>query len=298
MPRSTWDELPAAVRAAIEREAGPVLRAEIPSAGRNSDFSATLHLHDGGRVFCKGIGDAEGKRGAMHRHEADINPWLPSAIAPRLRWRTEVDGWLLLGFDRVPGRHADLAPGSPDLLLVAEMMAVLGRDLPQAPEGTASLAEQWARTAAWRRLAKDTPDDLDDWARGHLDQLVELESRAIELADGDRLIHTDLHPLNILVNDERARVVDWAWSRRGAPAVDVAFLIARLIVAGHSPEDAERWAEQLAVWRETPDTARDALAVAIWGIWEYLERTQPLAHRAKLTAAVRRWAYQRLKPVV
>ncbi|HKS47548.1 MAG TPA: hypothetical protein VJT49_21040 [Amycolatopsis sp.] len=91
MARSTWEDLPVSVCAAIERETGPVLRVEIPSAGRNSDFSATLHLREG-KVFCKGIADAEGKRGTMHRHEANINRWLPSAIAPHLCWRTEADG--------------------------------------------------------------------------------------------------------------------------------------------------------------------------------------------------------------
>ena len=79
MPRSTWDELPATARAAIEREAGLVARAEIPSAGRNSDFSATLHLCSGGVVFCKGIADAEGKRGAVASHDV---LWIPGEIGP------------------------------------------------------------------------------------------------------------------------------------------------------------------------------------------------------------------------
>jgi hypothetical protein len=43
-----------------------------------------------------------------------------------------------------------------------------------------SLAEQWARLAAWRRLAKDTPHNLDPWAREHLDQLANWEAVAVE----------------------------------------------------------------------------------------------------------------------
>lgn len=42
--RSTWQDLPAAVSAAIERAAGPVAHAEIRLAGRNSDFSATRYI--------------------------------------------------------------------------------------------------------------------------------------------------------------------------------------------------------------------------------------------------------------
>jgi hypothetical protein len=119
-----------------------------------AQFSATLHLCDG-KVFCKGIANAEGKRGEMHRHEADINPWLPSAVAPRLRWRTEVDGWLLLGFDRVAGRHADLSPGSPDLPLAANTVKPVTHELAHSPASAPRLAEQWARLAARRRLAKN-----------------------------------------------------------------------------------------------------------------------------------------------
>lgn len=293
MTRSTWEALPAPVRAAIERETGTVVRAEIPSAGRNSDFSATLHTSEG-PVFCKGIADAEGRRGRMHRHEAEINPWLPSAVAPRLRWRAEVDGWLLLGFDHAAGRHADLAPGSPDLPAVARAVTTLAGELTHCPVPVPRLSEQWGRLAAWRRLARDTPPDLDPWAREQLDQLRDLESDAIEAVDGDSLVHTDLHSLNILVDGERARIVDWAWSRTGAAAVDVAFLVARLVAAGHTPVTAELWARGLPAWRETPAATRTAFAVAIWGIWEFLERDHPLPHRAELTAAARTWARHRL----
>ncbi|MCG8917510.1 hypothetical protein L6E12_17135 [Actinokineospora sp. PR83] len=273
-----------------------MLHTETSPAGRNSDFSAVLHSA-GGTVFCKGIAGSEGKRGRMHRHEADINPWLPGAVTPALRWRTEADGWLLLGFDPVPGRHADLAPGSPDLVAVAAVVTALTDELAHCPAEAPRLAEQWARLAAWRRLAVDIPDELDGWAKAHLDLLIDWESRAIELVDGDDLAHTDLHPLNILVGGGGAKVVDWAWSRKANAAVDVAFLIARLIDAGHPAPAAERWAEVVPVWRATPPAARTAFAVAIAGIWAFLQQEQPLAHRAGLTAAARTWARHRLDDV-
>lgn len=290
--RRTWNELPAEVRAAIERETGPVKRVQIPTAGRNSDFSATLHLADG-VVFCKGIADAAGPRGRMHRHEADINPWLPP-LAPRLRWRTETAGWLLLGFEHVTGQHANLAPHSPDLPVIAEAVTILARALANTGADAPHLVDQWARLAAWRRLAKTTPDDLDERARRDLDQMMEWEAQAIDLAAGNSLLHTDLHALNILVDGGQARVIDWAWSRRGSAAVDVAFLVIRLIVAGHTATEAEQWANTIPLWRSTPDTTRTAFAVAIWGIWEFLERDQPLPVRPPLTAAARTWAHHRL----
>jgi hypothetical protein len=248
-----------------------------------------------GPVFCKGIADTgDGRRGLMHRHEADVNPWLPSAVAPRLRWRIELDGWLLLGFDHVPGRHADLAPGSADLPLVADAVSALARELAECGADAPLLARQWQRFVPWRRLAKDVPADLDEWACDHLDQLTDWECRAVELADGDSLVHTDLHSLNILVAGDRARVIDWAWSRLGCAAVDVAFLIARLVAAGHAPIEAERWAETIPLWRHTPTDTRTAFAVEVWGLWEHVGRSRGNLQWTDTTRAARDVARYRL----
>jgi Ser/Thr protein kinase RdoA (MazF antagonist) len=293
MARSTWQNLPAAVRTAIESKTGPVAATESPSAGRNSDFSATLYTATG-PVFCKAIADAKGGRGRMHRHEADINPWLPSTIAPRLRWRAEADSWLVLGFDHVSGRHADLSPSSSELAEVATTVNAMAEGLAHCSADAPRLAEHWGRLAAWRRLAKSTDVQLDAWTTAHLDKLVTWECRAIELADGGSLVHTDLHSYNILVGSDGARIVDWAWSRVGAAAIDVAFLVARLIAAGHTPKEAERWANDLPVWRATTPAARTAFAVAIWGIWTYksIEERRPTWNR--LVPAAAAWADHRL----
>lgn len=39
---------------------------------------------------------------------------------------------------------------------------------------------------------------------------------------GDRLLHRDLHPLNIILTDQGPMVIDWANAARGDPAYDVA----------------------------------------------------------------------------
>lgn len=293
MPRRTWDELPPVIRTAIERETGPVIGAESPSAGRNSDLSATLHT-TAGPVFCKAISDADGTRGRMHRHEASVNPWLPVAVAPRLRWRTRADNWLILGFDHVEGQHADLSPGSSDLPAVATTVTALVDGLAHSPAVAPRLADQWHRLAAWHRLAKSPDTTLDPWVDEHADELLAWESRAIELVDGDSLVHTDLHSYNILVSKNGAKVVDWAWSRTGAPAVDIAFVIARLVAAGHTPAAAEQWADKLPVWHATPPHTRTAFAVAIWGIWTYKNTEQPRALWDKLIPAANSWARHRL----
>ncbi|GAB2775908.1 phosphotransferase [Amycolatopsis magusensis] len=290
----TWDDLPAAVRSAVEAETGPVTHAETPAAGRNSDFAATLHTLDG-VVFCKGIADAGGKRGAMHRHEADINPYLPPAVAPRLLWRADTDAWLLLGFEHITGHHADLSPDSPDLPMVAKAVSTMAGALAGCPApGVPALTEKMAWMSGWRRLRHQPPAELDEWSRDRLDLLVDWEARGIDAAAGDNLLHTDLHPLNILIGDGRAWVIDWAWSRTGAAWVDPAHLVVRLIDEGHSPDAAERWAATTAAWSTASAEALTAFSVALLGMWTYLQHTDPLPMRAGLTAAARRWAEHRL----
>lgn len=55
-----------------------------------------------------------------------INPYVLT-VAPRLLWQTEADGWNLLAFDYIQGRHADYKPGSKDLPEVVDVMSALGQ---------------------------------------------------------------------------------------------------------------------------------------------------------------------------
>ncbi|HVK24273.1 MAG TPA: hypothetical protein VM677_23205 [Actinokineospora sp.] len=274
MSRTSWAGLPEPVRAAVIAATGGVTDVEEPGAGSQSDFAATL-CTTAEPVFCKGIRTTS-PRAARHRHEAAINPHLPAA-AGRLLWQVEASDWLVLGFEHVPGGHADLCPGSPDVDSVAA--AVAGLTVP-APAFAPSLAAHWGRLAAWRRLRahQHVPDHLVAW-----------ESRAVDLVDGDSLLHTDIHSLNLLVDTE-VRVVDWAWARRGASWVDRAFLVPRLIEAGHSPGAAERIAGPL------PDPGATTFAVAVWGIWTYLNLTDPRPHRPALVTAAETWSEYRLGP--
>ncbi len=290
----SWDNLPRAVRAAIEAEIGSVSRVEVPTAGRNSDFAATLYTRCGA-VFCKGVSDAGGKRGAMHRHEADIALYLPPTVTPRLLWRAEAGDWLVLGFQHITGRHADLSPGSKDLPLVAEAVSTLALELADsAAPGVPALSEKMAWLAGWRRLRHQPPVELDQWSRDRIDLLVELEAEGIESAAGNSLIHADLHQLNILVGDGRAWVLDWAWSRTGAAWIDAAHLVVRLIDQGHDPESAEQWAATTAAWPAASAAALTAFSVALLGMWTYLHHADPLPVRAELAAAARRWTEYRL----
>jgi aminoglycoside phosphotransferase (APT) family kinase protein len=51
---------------------------------------------------------------------------------------------------------------------------------------------------------------------------------------GDRLLHLDLHPLNVIMSPKGPVVIDWPNARRGDPMADVAVTYA-LIACGHIP---------------------------------------------------------------
>jgi Ser/Thr protein kinase RdoA (MazF antagonist) len=46
--------------------------------------------------------------------------------------------------------------------------------------------------------------------------------QAAEGCPGNRLLHLDLHPANVIITGDGPQVVDWANAARGAPAADVA----------------------------------------------------------------------------
>ena len=83
------------------------------------------------------------------------------------------------------------------------------------------------------------------WKLGdHLRLLADLHDRLHRIAGpewlaampggGDRLLHLDLHPLNVIMSPKGPVVIDWPNARRGDPMADVAVTYA-LIACGHIP---------------------------------------------------------------
>ncbi|GAA3955131.1 hypothetical protein GCM10023085_42060 [Actinomadura viridis] len=254
MTRLRWEDLPPPVREAVTQCLGEVFSADPVQQGAGSETAFVLHTHTG-RVFLKGV-ELDGPNTGMGRIENKIQPYLPS-MAPRLMGSFETAGWLVLLFEYVPGRHADLSPGSADLPVIAALLhrlsQVIRPDLPVLP-----IERRWAAFAP---------------------------APALDLLRGDTLVHTDLTEANILIGNE-AKVIDWAWPTRGAPWLDTAFLVVRLVQAGHSPADAERWASQVPAWREAGTDALHAFIIA----WAALgEQRAP----GPVRRALARWAAYR-----
>ena len=94
------------------------------------------------------------------------------------------------------------------------------------------------------------------WKLGdHLRLLADLHDRLHEIpgpdwlaampGGGDRLLHLDLHPLNVIMSPNGPVVIDWPNARRGDPMADVALTYA-LIACGRiplpRPRRRRRWA--------------------------------------------------------
>ncbi|MBE1878711.1 phosphotransferase [Myceligenerans pegani] len=297
MSRWSWHDLPEAVRRAVEAECGTVLHTTAPEAGRNSMFAAVLDT-SGGPVFCKGV-RLDDQQARAHRHEIHVNQRLREITAhvPRLLWTVETDHWLLAGYTFVPGRHADLSPGSPDIPAVAGLISHLAEELTPGPvPDVAPLARKHQRFAGWEWLADRHADALDPWEKQHLDRLIRADLGITEALDGHSLVHGDVHELNLMVTDGQASLVDWAWARTGPAWVDATLLTIRLIAAGHDPADAGQLV--VTTWgMRQPDTSAAAVttfAASTYGMWRRLAVEHPSPHRDGPVQAARTWTQHRI----
>jgi hypothetical protein len=256
--RVHWEDLPATTRQAVEKYTGSVLKAVTVSEGLNSAVAAILTTA-GGQVFAKGL-RADYPRRWTQDMEALINPYV-ATLAPGLLWRVQGE-WDMLGFELVDGRHADYAPGSPDLARVTAAMTMLG-EIRCPDEPVKHAPHRW---------------------RGYVD-----DQRDLHWLEGDRLLHTDYNPLNVLVSEGRALLIDWAWPTRGAGWVDPACLVIRLIAAGHSPQSAEAVVEDVPAWWEAPSQGLAAFARANERAWREIADANPVPWAHDMAQAALEW---------
>jgi aminoglycoside phosphotransferase (APT) family kinase protein len=148
-----------------------------------------------------------------------------------------VYGQLLV--DGRPGVVIDRVDG-PDLLQLLGrrpwrlrwVASTLGREHAEihgvrAPDGLPSLRDDLRA----RLQSSLVPEDVRARALERLD----------ELPDGDRLIHGDFHPANVLCTSQGCVVIDWTNGSRGDPAADVA---RTLLMAEGADVSEDPWAVQ------------------------------------------------------
>lgn len=266
MERTDWPDLPDRVRAAVTERTGPVLAAQTADDGKNSAVALLLETAKAGPVFVKGLRLDHPGVVAQYR-EAAINPYV-RRLAPPLLWQTEVDGWNLLGFQRVPGRHADYRPGSLDVPRVVTAM---------------------------ERLAELHCPELRALKRAERRWATFLDENDRVLLAGNTLLHTDYNPHNVLIEGDRALLIDWAWPTLGAAHVDPACLVVRLVAAGHTPEQAEGQVAGTAAWRDASGRAIDVAAVALARMWAQIAAADPAGWKEKIARAAAAWvSYRRV----
>src|SRR5207237_423258 len=80
----------------------------------------------------------------------------------------------------------NLRPGSPDLAAVLAALGSAARTLTPCPlpDAPGVLDDLGPLLRGWTSLAAATPEDLDPWARRHLDSLAAMETAWHPWADG------------------------------------------------------------------------------------------------------------------
>lgn len=285
----TWNELPEQVRYVVREHIGPVTAGTTITAGQNSDLAIVLTRADGSPVFVKGV-DGVSPRMRWLRNETIAAP-LTGGISPGLLFSVDVAGWLVVGFEYVTGRPAGMAPGSPDLPVIARTLERISA-LPGA--GLRPLQERWSVTDWWQKLAAAAPAEVEGW---DVSEATEWSELFPVLVDGDRLAHTDLHGDQFLLGTDGAlRVVDWGYPGVGAPWTDAAFMVLRLIETGHSSAEAEAWlADNVACFAHADDRCLTAFAVYIAGLWGYWAATGDIPGARGRARVARQYAAWRLK---
>ncbi|WP_322747723.1 MULTISPECIES: hypothetical protein [unclassified Frankia] len=81
--------------------------------------------------------------------------------------------------------------------------------------------------------------------------------------------------------------------------VDAAFMVIRLIGAGHSPQQAEQWASRLTCWAGATDDDLNAFACYVAGLWSMRAAqsdNRAAQNRATLARSYATWRLTWLPP--
>ncbi|WP_233438517.1 phosphotransferase family protein [Actinokineospora spheciospongiae] len=269
---------------AVEQRMSRVVGAVDVDRGDSSDLAVVVRGVSGEPAFVKGVRGVS-RRMRWLRNEITGSLRAPG-IAPNIVFHADVDDWLIVGFTYVPGRRADLRPGSADLPLVAETLSRINRV--RTPD-LRPLRDRWSGTDWWTRLADEAPEHIRGWdAR----EMARVSAAAPALVDGTSLLHTDLHADQFLISEtNRVHVIDWGFPGSGAPWVDTAFMTLRLVDAGHTPAEAESWARTIPAYADATPDALTAFAAYVAGFWTHLSLSagHDARHRARLAQTCANW---------
>ncbi|MCX5066730.1 phosphotransferase [Micromonospora lupini] len=228
--RSDWTALPATVTYKIAERVGGAFDVIPATTGDHAEIASTVVGPDA-TIFVKAASGPISVPSLRYELAATtiIDRWPPAVL-----WHFEVDGWLVVATEHLHGPHPDLSPGSPDLDVLAAALDRL--QATPAPAGT------WYDPAS--RLGFELP-----------------------AAAGPGLVHTDLNPTNLIMTAGDLRIVDWAYTTKAAPWVELALLVQWLIGSGHTPEQAEAWLGRFPAWAAADRLVLDRFASECAAKW-------------------------------
>lgn len=124
----------------------------ITPAARGNAATTLLAQTATGTHFVKAVPNRPGGRRESLVRERLINPFVVP-ISPAVRWHTEDDEWITLGFEVVEGRSAGFTSGSADLPMIIDLLNRIAElDLPD-------VASDWPETR-WNRFVSDDEAEL------------------------------------------------------------------------------------------------------------------------------------------
>jgi hypothetical protein len=236
--RPAFATLPPEVREGIATVAGSVVEVASPpvTTGFTGAYAGLLALRDGRRVFAKAAGPATPNAlQAIPREAGILRSLAGRATAPQLVGSASAGDWELVVLEAIDGEM----PGVPWTRRDAEAAHAACLELaqldPSAVAGvtdaslSADVGGDAAALACLDELASGArtwPDGIPPLSLAHAAEVAGLGHLASEALVGDRLVHSDLRPDNMLITPPgRARLVDWNWVARGPAWCDFVGLL-------------------------------------------------------------------------
>ena len=232
--RPCWASLPAPFRDDIVALIGGAFVSDIPAHGGFSSAYAGTVTTTADRAFVKAAAaDGHGDSLLFLAREAAVLAHLTTPLAPRLLGHLHGEHGTAVAIETVDGHH----PGAPwttaDLHTVAESLRELASTAAPAglPAAQISMLPGFTR---WHDIAR-TPGLRGALPAGlveKVNRLIDVERGFTEAVRGDVLVHDDVRADNILIENGRARLLDWPHARRGAPWIDLPCLLPSIEAAG------------------------------------------------------------------